>query len=88
MPNYWVEIHRSEKPEYLYPMVPCFSQNDFTGCHEQARENAKIVWGDACHEKPCHTGDDDRPHDWVWVNHRHAMIDATDADEYLKETMK
>lgn len=70
------------------PTIPVFSQNDFTGCHQQAKENAKLVWGATCPENPCPTGDDDRPHEWVWGNHRHAMIDATDAEEYLKETMR
>lgn len=31
----------SEKPERLDYLIPAFCQNDFTGCHEQAKKN---VW--------------------------------------------
>ena len=59
-------------------LIPVFSQNDFTGCHEQAKDNAKIVWGNG--------------ESGVWrheyIRLRHAMIEAPDAEEYLKETMK
>lgn len=77
---------------------PAFSQNDFTGCHSQARENAKIVWGngavcDKCGRwmsQPC-PWDRNGTHQGDFIGamkyHRHKMIDAPDAAKYLEETI-
>ena len=82
--------------------IQMFSQNDLTGCHPQARENAKIVWGDGkqfycpcCeqseppYESQEHNGNEEDCFNYkLFYYHRHVMIDAPDAEEYLKETMK
>lgn len=75
---------------YSKERIPAFSQNDFTGCDEQARENARIVWGNniihptsTCDE--CGTKYNQK---FNWQIHRHRMIDAPDAAKYLEETMR
>lgn len=75
--------------------VPAYYQNDFTGCSEQARENAKIRWGYhyVCRfsgKEPDHCGccDDYCQAQPAFGFHRHAMIDAPDAAKYLEETIK
>lgn len=76
--------------------VPCFYQNDFTGCHEQARGNSMLVWpGLICRicEQPYYSdrmcrGDYYCDRMDAYESHRHAMIDAPDAAKYLEETMR
>lgn len=70
-----------------YMGFKAFFQNDFTGCHEQALENAKIVWSDEMLiTEDSYTGVSNFSSErWHWC--RHSMIDSTDAEEYLKETM-
>lgn len=62
--------------------TPAFIEQDFTGSSNQAKENAKKRWGDK------HIGGTDRhvyPTAYEW--HRHAMIDAPDAEAYLMERL-
>lgn len=88
---------------YSLEFLSCFSQNDFTGCHAQAHENARLVWGSRYVNKngykcPC-CNDYKCPcceafsRDWdeimmAYEFHRHAMINAPDAAKYLEETME
>lgn len=66
-----------------YRCIDAFFQNDFTGCHEQAKENAKIVWGNI-ETYNDYTGNINNS----WDFHRHEMIDAPDAEEFILATMK
>lgn len=65
-----------------YPNTTAFYQNDFTGCHEQARENAKLVW----------PGSRDNPdYGEYYENHdqqRHEMIDSDDWVKFLENTLQ
>lgn len=78
--------------DVFFHKLPAFSQNDLTGCHEQAREN-RFKWkvsiksfNSKCFDrfhfyyKECRLPSSDAL--------AHAMIDAPDAEEYLKETLK
>jgi len=76
--------------------IPAFSQNDFTGCHEQAWQNAEIVWGNydvkqhdfCCHGANFSCGESREVLHWGWKDNRKMMIDADDAEEFLKRTMQ
>lgn len=72
--------------------IPAFCLEDFVGTHEQAKENAKIAWGDSefeglqdfgcvgCNEGACGES-------FAW-HQRHAIIDSEDWISYLEETMR
>jgi len=77
------------KPENT---IQAFYQNDFTGCSYQARKNAKIFWPGVRELAPLPTTSAQaykmmlqQPN---YIHHRHAMIDAPDAEQYMKETMR
>ncbi len=88
--NTWVLHHGADiGAEHLTELkIFAFYQKDFTGCHPQARENAKIAWGKfnvvfgACHI--C-INNKLEP---AYLYHRKKMIDAPDAEKYLEETMR
>ena len=58
---------------------PAFTLEDLVGTHAQARENARLVWGG---------GGMADPSGWPHLRHRHAMIDASDWREYLRNSLK
>ncbi len=75
-----------------------FCLEDFVGIHEQAKENARIVWGNAINEDNI---SDPFPSIEVVTDeggyyfeakscdlHRHAMIDSEDWVEYLEKFIK
>ena len=69
------------------PNIRVFEQNDFTGATEQARENARIVWGAAAE------GNDvaeNIRYKYGSTYHRHSMIDhtATPWWQYIERTMR
>lgn len=84
--------HRCTKAQCKSLHTDTSWQNDLTGCHPQARENARLVWG----YKLVFGGVDclifeeyeDSGYIPAWQYHRHAMIDAPDAEKYLEETLK
>jgi len=67
--------------------LAAFFQNDLTGCSEQARENAMIVWGSFNVSGECPCCCNDNPTIPSFARHRHAMLDAPDAEKYLEETL-
>lgn len=81
-------IHYSNGPRELLlfgEIIPAFTLEDFVGTHEQAKENAKIVWGDDGKYRM-----NNPKKEWVLVYdfHRHKIIDSDDWTKYLKETIK
>lgn len=84
--------------------IHAYSQNDFTGCHKQARENARIVWpykicwrcGAKFDPLEQHILPSKCPGSGfslfcapkTFEHHRREMIDAFDAEKYLEGTIK
>ena len=67
--------------------IPAFTLSDFVGTHEQARENARLVWGNKNMAPAAYQGQmlDDT---WRAFNvARHAMIDAPDWREYVRASL-
>lgn len=71
-------------------MTAALTQNDFTGATDQARQNAKIVWGESSYNGVKYLTDDNYSTDCMTnvESHRHAMIDSKDWVKYLEQTMK
>lgn len=69
--------------------IPIFEQNDFTGCHEQARENAKLVWGDmkVMDVDLNEEGDVVHSHIKFWQGKRQDMIESDDWVKLLEESL-
>lgn len=81
--------------------TPAFTQNDFTGCHEQAIENAKLVWGNGkqfycpcCeqsqppYESPEYDGDEESCYNYgLTYYQKHRMIDSDDWVKFLEESL-
>jgi len=86
----------------LYKELPKFSQNDFTGCHEQAMKNAKLIFPVSYVCSKCGLPFDQKVTDDLPClptgNHsfatserfyaRHAMIDSDDWVKFLEESLK
>lgn len=68
--------YKEEFPEHY---IPAFSLEDFVGTHEQAKENAKIIWSgvEAISDDPL---DGNGP---KWLLNRHELIDSDDWVEYI-----
>ena len=69
-------------------IVPAFTLEDFVANTEQARENARIVWGTKDMTPSGYRGQI-VSESWLSYNvNRHAMIDAPDPWKFLEETMR
>jgi hypothetical protein len=69
----------------LYIEHSAFTESDFLGTSEQAKENCRLVWGGE------ETGSDYNNffgHNVTahW-HHRHAMLDSEDSEKYILDTM-
>lgn len=89
---------------HIFTYVPAFYQNDLTGCHQQAWENSRIVWGQGHFCLICFTPFLEngivlrscKKQGFICMksfresqdHHRHGMINITDAEKYLEETMR
>jgi len=85
---------------YMDRKITAFSQNDFTGCHKKARENAKLVWGNdnVCKEcgsefqydyekgKACSRCGDKRVFRFEF--YRYKMIDSEDWIKFIEDSLK
>lgn len=66
-------FYKDSRTEHIARLFYAFTIEDFIGTHEQAKENARIVWGLQWPE--------------TYMSCRHDMIDSADWVKYLEETM-
>ena len=88
------DVYSCEAKEILSGCTPCenctpaFTLEDVVANTEQAKENARIVWGDSAQPMVVSREERDFLIKVLVDDKRHKMIDAPDPWKFLEETMR